>query len=155
MLKQLILENWKSFRHAVLDIDPLTVLIGTNASGKSNALEALEFLKRTAEGKQLESALVGDSVIPSIRGGIEWAALKPKTQFTLKLLIQGEDDTTDYLYSITVETKPYIQLIAESLIWIKSTLNHENQSPEQEILFQAKLTTASELIEAKICGVNI
>ncbi|XHX76420.1 MAG: AAA family ATPase [Stenomitos frigidus ULC029] len=37
MLKKLILENWKSFRYAELPIDPLTVLIGTNASGKSNA----------------------------------------------------------------------------------------------------------------------
>ncbi len=155
MLKQLILENWKSFRHAVFDIDPLTVLIGTNASGKSNALEALEFLKRTVEGMNLESALAGDLIIPSIRGGAEWVALKPETQFTLKVLIQGEDDNTDYLYSITVETKPYIQLIAESLIGIKSTLNYKNESPEQEILFQVQTTTASELIEAKICGKNI
>lgn len=36
--KQITFENWKSFRHATLYIDPLTVLIGTNASGKSNAL---------------------------------------------------------------------------------------------------------------------
>ena len=35
MLKKLILENWKSFRYAENPIDPLTVLIGTNASGKS------------------------------------------------------------------------------------------------------------------------
>jgi predicted ATPase len=34
MLKKLILENWKSFRYAELPLDPLTVLIGTNASGK-------------------------------------------------------------------------------------------------------------------------
>jgi AAA15 family ATPase/GTPase len=46
MLKQLILENWKSFRYAELPIDQLTVLIGTNASGKSNVVEALEFLQR-------------------------------------------------------------------------------------------------------------
>ena len=35
MLKQITLENWKSFRHAELYIDPLKFLIGTNASGKS------------------------------------------------------------------------------------------------------------------------
>ena len=44
MLKQITLENWKSFRHAELYIDPLTVLIGTNASGKSNVVDALDFL---------------------------------------------------------------------------------------------------------------
>jgi AAA15 family ATPase/GTPase len=50
MLKQLILENWKSFHLAELSFDPLTVLIGTNASGKSNVVESLEFLKRIAQG---------------------------------------------------------------------------------------------------------
>lgn len=51
MLKKLILENWKSFRYVELPIDPLTVLIGTKASGKSNVVDALEFLRRTATGK--------------------------------------------------------------------------------------------------------
>ncbi|MEP1057965.1 AAA family ATPase [Phormidium sp. FACHB-592] len=45
MLKKLILENWKSFRYAEPPIDPLTVLIGTNASGKLKAIKALEFLR--------------------------------------------------------------------------------------------------------------
>ncbi|MEQ8962309.1 MAG: AAA family ATPase [Coleofasciculus sp. C2-GNP5-27] len=53
MLKMLILKNWKIFRYAALPIDPLTVLIGANASGKSNVIEALEFLKRTVSGKEL------------------------------------------------------------------------------------------------------
>lgn len=57
MLKQLILEKWKSFRYAELPIDPLTVLIGTNASGKSNIVEALEFLQRVVKGEDIEAAL--------------------------------------------------------------------------------------------------
>ncbi|BDI16959.1 hypothetical protein ANSO36C_27610 [Nostoc cf. commune SO-36] len=78
MLKQLILENWKSFRYAELPLDPLTVLIGTNASGKSNVIEALEFLQRIARGENIEAALAGDKTLSSIRGGVEWAALKPR-----------------------------------------------------------------------------
>jgi predicted ATPase len=115
MLKKLILENWKSFRYAELPIDPLTVLIGTNASGKSNVVDALEFLRRIAQRIEFRNALAGDPVIPSIRGGVEWAALKPETQFTIKLQVQGENSTTDYLYNITVDTKPRIQLFTESL----------------------------------------
>jgi predicted ATPase len=138
MLKKLTLENWKSFRHAVLPIDPLTILIGTNASGKSNALEALEFLKRTASGRDIRSAFAGDLVtLPPIRGGIELAALKPATQFTLKVLVQGEDDTTDYQYSITVETQPEAQLLAESLIQIKQPRN-PNESSQEEMIFQTR-----------------
>ena len=48
MIKEIRLKNWKSFRDAVLPIDPLTILIGANASGKSNAIDALEFLERVA-----------------------------------------------------------------------------------------------------------
>lgn len=119
MLKQIIFETWKSYRNAVLPIDPLTVLIGTNASGKSNALDALEFLNRTTLDKKIANALTIDSAFPGIRGGIKWATWKPQTQFTLKALVQGEDETIDYLYSITVETKPRVHLFAESLVRIK------------------------------------
>lgn len=55
MLKELHLKNWKSFKEATLYIDPLTVLIGTNASGKSNVLEALEFLRRMASGEDIHN----------------------------------------------------------------------------------------------------
>ncbi|MEH2175926.1 AAA family ATPase [Nostoc sp.] len=113
MLKQLILENWKSFRYAELPLDPLTVLIGTNASGKSNVLEALEFLQRIARGENIEAALAGDKILSSIRGGIEWAALKPEKEFTLKALVAGEDEKIDYLYVIKVQTIPEIRIIEE------------------------------------------
>jgi len=113
MLKQLILENWKSFRYAELPLDPLTVLIGTNASGKSNVVEALEFLQRIARGENVEAALAGDKTLTSIRGGLEWAALKPETQFTLNALVQGEDDKTDYLYVMETQIVNEVKVIEE------------------------------------------
>jgi predicted ATPase len=142
MLKKLILENWKSFRQAELEIDALTVLIGTNASGKSNALDALEFLNRTAQGKDFQSALAGDPSTSGIRGGIEWAALKPGSEFTLKVLIEAEDDErTDYLYSITIETVPRVQLVSESLDRIKKR-PRTDKNPYQIHLFQTDFTNS-------------
>jgi AAA15 family ATPase/GTPase len=90
MLKKLILENWKSFRYAELYFDPLTVLIGTNASGKSNVVEALEFLRRMATGETVDVALNGDRALPPIRGGSEWITFKTndETEFTLRILLQ-------------------------------------------------------------------
>ncbi|MEH2443391.1 AAA family ATPase [Nostoc sp.] len=113
MLKQLILENWKSFRYAELPLDPLTVLIGTNASGKSNVIEAFEFLQRIARGENIETALAGDKTLPSIRGGVDWAALKPETEFILKFIVQGEDENTDYLYAIKIQTQPVVITVKE------------------------------------------
>ncbi len=44
MIQSFTIENFKSFEKATLPLAPLTVLIGANASGKSNAIEALELL---------------------------------------------------------------------------------------------------------------
>ncbi|WP_009632212.1 AAA family ATPase [Synechocystis sp. PCC 7509] len=136
MLKKLILKNWKSYRYAELFIDPLTVLIGTNASGKSNALDGLEFLNRTALGKDIPAALIGDETLSSIRGGVEWAAFKPENQFTLEVLVQGNNDRVDYFYSITVETEPRVQLLAESLVRITKRPKTD-KNPHKISLFQA------------------
>ncbi|MFN6539282.1 MAG: AAA family ATPase [Nostoc sp. EkiNYC01] len=134
MLKQLILENWKSFRYAELPLDPLTVLIGTNASGKSNVVEALEFLQRIAKGENIEAALAGNKTLPSIRGGVEWAALKPETEFTLKFIVQGDDENTDYLYSIEIETQPFVRTEKEFIQIIDTQSENSNILSEFLIL---------------------
>ena len=41
MLSSIRIQKFKSYRDATLHLAPLTVLIGANASGKSNAIEAL------------------------------------------------------------------------------------------------------------------
>ena len=113
MLKKLILENWKSFRYAELPLDPLTVLIGTNASGKSNVVEALEFLQRIANGEHIEAALAGDKTLSSIRGGVELAARKGENEFSLKLLVGDEEK--DYLYNIILRKGEGVYLKQESI----------------------------------------
>ena len=45
-LKSIHVENFRSLRKVDLPLKPLTVLVGPNASGKSNALRALSVLKR-------------------------------------------------------------------------------------------------------------
>ena len=99
MITQLLLENWKSYEKSTLQIDPLTVLIGTNASGKSNALDALVFLNRTALGVQITSALQGDSTNGALRGGVEWAARRPESNFTLGIVCRS-DEITEYEYQL-------------------------------------------------------
>ena len=104
MIKQLRLENWKSFRDATLHIDPLTVLIGTNASGKSNALDALQFLARIAAGGALTTALQGDHNLPGLRGGLEWATRHPHREFALGVTVQT-NERTEYSYRIECEIR--------------------------------------------------
>ncbi|HSS75422.1 MAG TPA: ATP-binding protein [Thermoanaerobaculia bacterium] len=53
MIQSFSIENFKSFRKATLPLAPLTLLIGANASGKSNAIEAIQLLAWLASGKRL------------------------------------------------------------------------------------------------------
>lgn len=53
MLDAITLENFKSYRKARLPLAPLTVLIGANASGKSNAIEGMRLLSLLAHGQRL------------------------------------------------------------------------------------------------------
>lgn len=53
MLDAITLENFKSYRKARLPLASLTVLIGANASGKSNAIEGMRLLSLLAHGQRL------------------------------------------------------------------------------------------------------
>lgn len=55
MLTAFTLNGFKSYREARLPLGPLTVLIGANASGKSNAIEGLRLLSWLAQGQRLSS----------------------------------------------------------------------------------------------------
>lgn len=55
MLIEFSLSNFKSYKNSRLPLAPLTVLIGANASGKSNIIEGLRFLSWLAEGQKLSS----------------------------------------------------------------------------------------------------
>ena len=46
MFTSLRLERFKGFKDAELKLGPFTVLIGANASGKSNLVKAFDFARR-------------------------------------------------------------------------------------------------------------
>lgn len=134
MIKEIRYFKWKSFLEAVLYIDPITVLIGTNASGKSNALDGLSFLNLIALGKDFQTALADEpklmhgTDLKGVRGGIEWAAMKPFNHFTLEALVQ-KNESIDYLYSITVNIHPVrVEVQSESLTRLIYTKSNKQPS---------------------------
>jgi predicted ATPase len=70
MIQSFSIENFKSFRKATLPLAPLTLLIGANASGKSNAIEAIQLLAWLGSGHSLNDLLydVREQEL-SLRGG--------------------------------------------------------------------------------------
>ncbi|EOX1588858.1 AAA family ATPase [Vibrio cholerae] len=152
MLNNVEFQNWKSYKKSTLYFDPLTVLIGTNSSGKSNALDALLLLKRLADGVMLKSALAGDQSIQGIRGGLEWACLKPSSEFTLSVVSgHNEDSNTEYHFSITIgihDNQPFI--VNESLKRVKFRANSKKK-PYQIWLYKTEPVSIDEpYITAKL-----
>ena len=56
MLKRIRIQGYKSLVDLELNLKPLSVLVGPNASGKSNLLDALQLLSRITTCQTLESA---------------------------------------------------------------------------------------------------
>ena len=50
MIKKLCLTNFKNFKHAELELARFSVLVGTNASGKSNLRDAFRFIDGVSRG---------------------------------------------------------------------------------------------------------
>ena len=75
MIDRIIIENFKSFRKVDLSLGTMNLFIGTNASGKSNFLDALRILQGIGSGFDMGEILDGkprsatSSVWNGIRGG--------------------------------------------------------------------------------------
>ncbi len=64
MIKRVKIEGYKSFNSLELQLSPLSVIFGPNASGKSNFLDALYFLSRAVCKKNLKEAFEGHRGLP-------------------------------------------------------------------------------------------
>ena len=59
MIDRIIIENFKSLRRIDLSLGRLNLFIGTNASGKSNFLDALRVLQGIGNGFTISEILDG------------------------------------------------------------------------------------------------
>lgn len=131
MITTLILDDWKSYAKSELQIDALTVVIGTNASGKSNALDALALLNRVSTGALLNYALQGDSSLTPLRGGVEWAARRPATSFRVGVVCRAEDGLTEFHYLLGCSVLDgRCDVISEELIRRRFKLTKDNRRAE-------------------------
>jgi len=64
MIKRVRIEGYKSFRNLSLELMPLSVIFGPNASGKSNFLDALHLLSQAVTRKNLKEAFEGHRGLP-------------------------------------------------------------------------------------------
>jgi predicted ATPase len=118
MLISLRLKNFKSFADQTVQLSPLTLLLGANASGKSNFLDAIRFLQGVGLDLSLSDVLRGRveggrEIWPGLRGSAEEVARSGTKSFTLESRWSiGREELT---HSITCRVDPEPVVDHESL----------------------------------------
>ena len=85
MLTALRLQNFKNFADETLHMGPFTIIVGANASGKSNIRDALRFLHGVGRGYTLADILGGKY---GAGGQVEWGQIRGAPAEVIR---QGQD----------------------------------------------------------------
>lgn len=132
MVKKIFFEDFKGFDKAEMAVESLTTIIGTNASGKSNAIEGLKILSELMTGRELSTILDGSKNMDSgIRGGSKGCCRFNQISFRLGCLV-GYDDDYDLKYMVEVKVSDRVMVSGESLYEISC---HDGTS---QFLFKTK-----------------
>jgi hypothetical protein len=131
MIDHLKLTNFKNFQEAGVGLGPFTVLIGANASGKSNIRDAFRFLHGIGRGYSLpeilgEKYVGGERVWDGVRGGTREVAYSGSDSFGLRVDLRATTQRVKppgphslrYLVEVTVNglTNKPPQIEKEALI---------------------------------------
>jgi predicted ATPase len=110
MITKVTLTNFKSFRRAEIKFGSLSILVGANATGKSNVRDALRFLHGIARGYNL-AEIIGEKYgeggqlqWSGIRGGTREACFSGEKTFSVKVeLFRAIRPSAPAQYSYEVE----------------------------------------------------
>lgn len=98
VIASLRLRDFKNFADGRLRMGPFTVLVGANASGKSNVRDALRFLNGVGRGYRLADTIGGKY---GAGGQVEWDQLRGAADEIVRL---GQQE-----FRLTVELRNYLQ----------------------------------------------
>lgn len=143
MLKKIRLTDFKSFVDEEVELAPLTLLVGANASGKSNFLDAIRFLQGLNRNLTLSEVLSGEErahsgAWPGLRGRIEEAAQFGKSAFTIESLWltpeRGEAGAQEIRHQIVCQVSPSPVIRSERIESGSLHLAHYTKPDQQKSL---------------------
>jgi predicted ATPase len=99
ILKKINLHNWKNFQNCEVDLGERCFIVGANASGKSNFIDALRFLRDIAkQAGGLQSAVEERGGITKVR------CLAARTQTNVSITVElGNPDETQSLWRYHID----------------------------------------------------
>jgi len=111
-ISKIVLKNWRNFRSAEVELGERVFLVGPNASGKSNFLDAIRFLRDIAKpGGGLQPAL-------ALRGGlskVRCLAARKDPDVEIDVTLADSDGGEDWRYAIGItqevrgHRQPYVR----------------------------------------------
>jgi len=116
VLTQIEVKNFKSYISGTLQLATLTVLIGANASGKSNVIEALRLLARIAQGERLSK--LDESIF---RGGVENLGYRGSKSFGISC-VTTEPEWKDFSINFSLGDDGDLHVAAEKITSLTSTV---------------------------------
>lgn len=126
MITELRLRNWKSFSDATLFIDPITVIIGTNASGKSNIFDALKLLSALASPVDIMD------IAKNVRGGAEGIIRRGEQLCNLTITMEGDRSKEQLIFDVA------LALDEQRNVYIKDESLILNTTKKNLVLFERK-----------------
>lgn len=133
ILDALWLDSFKSFHRSGLSLSELTLLIGKNGSGKSNAIDGLTALARLAEGEDVRDALDGSRAdAEPIRGGAEGCA--PHGRDTFELSCQVSSGRAVYFLKVEVQVRPEVRIRHERLRVVRGVTYGNRTLEDRDLL---------------------
>ena len=117
IISRLSLKNWRNFRSIDIDLSDRVFIVGPNASGKSNLLDALRFLKDIAKpGGGLQQAIVERGGVSKIR--CLAARKEPAVEIDVELKNGSDSPTWRYGISFTQQVRGYRQpILRHERVW--------------------------------------
>jgi predicted ATPase len=110
IISRLVLKNWRNFRSVDVSLSDRVFVIGPNASGKSNFLDALRFLRDIAKpGGGLQQAIIQRGGLSKIR--CLAARREPDVEIEVDLSENGGRPEYKYAIGITQQVRGYRQPI--------------------------------------------
>jgi len=136
IISRLSLRNWRNFRSIDIDLSDRVFIVGPNASGKSNLLDALRFLKDIAKpGGGLQQAIVERGGVSKIR--CLAARKEPAVEIDVELKNGSDSPTWRYGISFTQQVRGYRQpILRYERVWREGEqiLDRPNSDDKEDMI---------------------
>jgi len=136
IISRLSLKNWRNFRSIDVDLSDRVFIVGPNASGKSNLLDALRFLKDIAKpGGGLQQAIVERGGVSKIR--CLAARKEPAVEIDVELKNGSDGPLWRYGISFTQQVRGYRQpILRHERVWRggKQILDRPTEDDKKDVI---------------------